>query len=169
MRKLKAYVASPYGFAESTRPFYYETLLPLIRCCHIEVIDPWALTPKFVIDAADRLPLGPEKVKAWKIVNRLIGGNNVLGIEQCDFMVAVLDGTDVDSGTAAEIGWGAAKGKPVAGYRGDFRPSGDNMGTLVNLQVEEFIYRSGGDIVTNLDDLKSLIERIKERIRCDAN
>jgi nucleoside 2-deoxyribosyltransferase len=60
---------------------------------------------------------------------------------------AVLDGTDVDSGTAAEIGYAFAKGKPILGYRGDFRLSADNDGSIVNLQVEYFIRASGGTII----------------------
>ena len=62
-------------------------------------------------------------------------------------MVAVLDGADVDSGTAAEIGYAFARGKLIVGYRGDFRLSADNEGGTVNLQVEYFIRESGGTIV----------------------
>jgi hypothetical protein len=62
----------------------------------------------------------------------------------------VLDGVDVDSGTAAEIGSGFAKGKKIIGYRGDFSLSADNEGSIVNLQVEYFIEASGGAIVTRL-------------------
>ena len=62
-------------------------------------------------------------------------------------MLAVLDGTDVDSGTASEIGYAYAKGKPMVGYRGDFRLSSDNEGGVVNLQVQYFILTSGGSIV----------------------
>jgi len=37
------------------------------------------------------------------------------------------------------IGFAFAKGKPIIGYRGDLRLSGDNDGAIVNLQVEYFI------------------------------
>lgn len=36
-------------------------------------------------------------------------------------MLAILDGQDVDSGTAAEIGYAFARRKPIVGYRGDLR------------------------------------------------
>ena len=65
-------------------------------------------------------------------------------------VLAVLDGTDVDSGTAAEIGYAFAKGRPILGYRGDFRLSADNEGSTVNLQVEYFITASGGTIFTSV-------------------
>ena len=76
---------------------------------------------------------------------------------------AVLDGADVDSGTAAEIGYGFAKHKPVLGYRGDFRLSADNEGGIVNLQVEYFIRASGGDIIGQISDLPSALEKLTAR------
>jgi nucleoside 2-deoxyribosyltransferase len=67
-------------------------------------------------------------------------------------VLALLDGADVDSGTAAEIGFAAALGIPIVGVRLDFRPSGDNEATVVNLQVAHFIEASGGCIVRALAD-----------------
>ena len=40
---------------------------------------------------------------------------------QADFATALLTGADTDSGTAAEVGWMAAMGKPVYGITDDFR------------------------------------------------
>jgi nucleoside 2-deoxyribosyltransferase len=65
----------------------------------------------------------------------------------------VLDGTDVDSGTASEIGYAYARGKLIVGYRGDFRLSSDNEGGIVNLQVEHFIRASGGTIVSKASEI----------------
>ena len=72
----------------------------------------------------------------------------------------MLDGTDVDSGTAAEIGYAFAKNKLIIGYRGDFRLSADNEGGIVNLQVEYFIRASGGDIITKLNDLPTKMRQL---------
>src|SRR6202034_306547 len=90
-----------------------------------------------------------------------IGGNNRAGIDRADMVFAILDGVDVDSGTAAEIGYAFAKGKPILGYRGDFRLSADNEGATVNLQVEYFIRQSGGDIVTRVADLGPPLAKLK--------
>jgi nucleoside 2-deoxyribosyltransferase len=79
-------------------------------------------------------------------------------------VVAVLDGADVDSGTAAEIGYATALGRWVLGYRGDRRPLGDTAGCLVNLQVEYFI-RLKGDIYTSLD---ALVGALKEKVAAFA-
>ncbi len=57
----------------------------------------------------------------------------VEGVDSSDLVVAVLDGVDVDSGTAWEIGYAYAKGKPVIGLRTDFRELSDG---IVNLMIE---------------------------------
>jgi nucleoside 2-deoxyribosyltransferase len=82
-----------------------------------------------------------------------MGATNRAAIDAARAVVAVLDGTDVDSGTAAEIGYAFARGKLIVGYRGDFRLSADNEGSTVNLQVEYFIRASGGTIVERYEDL----------------
>jgi hypothetical protein len=58
-----------------------------------------------------KLPFGPERRDAWRMLNPKIGRKNQLAIDECNAIFAVLDGTDVDSGTAAEIGYGFARGK----------------------------------------------------------
>ncbi len=46
-------------------------------------------------------------------------------IDDCDVVVALLDGAQVDDGTAWEIGNAYATGKPIIGVRTDFRNAGD--------------------------------------------
>jgi hypothetical protein len=43
----------------------------------------------------------------------------------------------------------------VVGYRDDFRLSGDNDGSIVNLQLEYFKSESGGDIITEISEAPS--------------
>jgi nucleoside 2-deoxyribosyltransferase len=80
-------------------------------------------------------------------------------IRAADAVLAVLDGPDVDSGTAAEIGYAAALGKPVIGLRTDTRRSGDNDATIVNLQIEWFIHHTGGTIT---ETVGTAIQRLTE-------
>ena len=101
------------------------------------------------------MPYGPAKREAWRRLNLEMGATNQAAIDRAPPCVAVLDGVDVDSGTAAEIGYAFARGKLILGYRGDFRLSADNEGSIVNLQVEYFIRRSGGDIVERYEDLEA--------------
>lgn len=42
-------------------------------------------------------------------------------VETCDILLAGLDGPDVDSGTAWEVGYAMGIGKPTVAYRTDFR------------------------------------------------
>lgn len=150
---MKVYIASPFGFAESTREFYYSTIMPAIRRAFkqdILILDPWTLTRAADIFAAAVIPYGQERKDAWKKLNVEIANNNRQAIDACDAVFACLDGVDVDSGTASEIGYAYAKGKLIVGYRNDFRLCGDNDGAAVNLQVEYFILQSGGDIFTDV-------------------
>jgi len=45
----------------------------------------------------------------------------VAELSRCDMVVALLDGADVDSGVAFEIGYARGLGKPVLGVRTDYR------------------------------------------------
>jgi nucleoside 2-deoxyribosyltransferase len=157
---MKIYMASPLGFSEAGRDFY-KGLLRKIKRLDYTPIDPWTLTAKTKIDRVQKMPYGAKKRDAWRKLNVEIGGNNRAGIDRADMVFAVLDGVDIDSGTAAEIGYAFAKGKPILGYRGDFRLSADNEGSTVNLQVEYFIRQSGGDIITTIADLGSALKKIK--------
>lgn len=157
----KIYLASPLGFSEAGRHFYASVLIPFVAGLGYEILDPWSLTDPRAIDAVQRLPYGPAKRDAWRALNREIGATNRAAIDAADGVVAVLDGVDVDSGTAAEIGYAFGRGKLVVGYRGDFRLSADNEGSTVNLQVEFFIRESGGAIVTRYEDLEPCLRPLR--------
>jgi len=156
----KIYVASPLGFSEAGRYFMYQKLIPLIEEAGYEVLDPWKLTPENNFNQILSMPVSPEKTAALKKLNFKIGENNAKSLKLCDGVVAILDGADVDSGTAGEIGFAYALQKPILGYRGDIRLSSDNMGSIVNLQVEYFIIASGGKIITNLANLKDEMKKL---------
>lgn len=68
---------------------------------------------------------------------KIIFDKNLKGIEKSDILVAVIDGADVDSGTAWEIGYAFARGKPVIGFRTDFRTLG--IEGTVNLMIERSV------------------------------
>ena len=57
-------------------------------------------------------------------------------LEQSDMVVALLDGTQVDDGTAWEIGFAYAKGIPVIGIRTDLRQAGETGHSTVNAMIE---------------------------------
>lgn len=91
-----------------------------------------------------------------KLDNSILFRKNVEGIDKSDLMVAVLDGgSDVDSGTAWEIGYAWAKGIPTIGLRTDFRTLG--IEGMVNLMIEKALE----ELVTTIDDLVEVLERHK--------
>jgi nucleoside 2-deoxyribosyltransferase len=78
----------------------------------------------------------------------------VESVDSSDIVVAVLDGVDVDSGTAWEIGYAYAKEKPVIGLRTDFRSLSDG---IVNLMVEMAIVALARDE----DELLKIMEKFR--------
>lgn len=161
-KKPVAYLAGPLGFSEVGRLFHETKMIPMLTELGFDILDPWQLTPFEQIKPILDLPYGQEKKEAWEKMNRIIGQKNEDAIRASDILVAVLDGVDVDSGTASEIGAGGILGKPTFGYRGDFRLSADNEGGIVNLQVEHFIYSRGGVIVSELEALRGPLARFRD-------
>jgi nucleoside 2-deoxyribosyltransferase len=153
---MKIYFASPLGFAESTRAFMEELAARLRR--HAEVLNPWDQTEiGQQYEAVNHLPTHQERIARWQAINTQIGALNAEMIREADTLVAVLDGVDVDSGTAAEIGYAYGLGKRVFGLRTDIRQSGENEGGVVNLQVRYFIDHSGGAVARSADELIALM------------
>lgn len=60
---------------------------------------------------------------------------NKRALDNADFVVAIIDGADADSGTAWEMGYASAVSKPVIALRTDFRQVGQEE--LVNLMLEQ--------------------------------
>jgi len=149
---VRIYLASPLGFAESTRHFM-EHLIERIAP-HVEVTNPWD-DKRFEDEFARiaRLDSRREAHAALVRINTELGRANAESIRNATGVVAILDGVDVDSGTAAEIGYAYALGKRCYGLRTDFRLAGDNPGSIVNLQVQYFIEASGGSVQTTIEGL----------------
>jgi nucleoside 2-deoxyribosyltransferase len=147
----RIYVASPLGFTDAGRTYNDAVLLPAVRNAGFEPLDPWEVDAEilhvFGLDRGD-----PERKLRLADTNRAVGRRNADLIRSAAGVLAILDGDDVDSGTAAEIGYACALSRPVVGMRSDLRNSGDNEATLVNLQVEWFVLESGGQLTTSLDE-----------------
>jgi nucleoside 2-deoxyribosyltransferase len=133
----RCYVASPLGFSEPGRHYLDSVLLPALREV-VEVVDPWSFPSAGAV--------------AGRSLALELGRRNAEAIDGCSLLVAVLDGQEVDSGTASEVGYAAARGLRCFGLRSDFRESGEE-GVAVNLQVEYFIAASGGVVARSLDEL----------------
>jgi nucleoside 2-deoxyribosyltransferase len=153
-RRKRAYLASPLGFAASTQAFMAELVAALGEV--VEVENPWDLGgPELGADfaAANALAGYDERAAALHAIDMRIGAQNEAAIRRSDLVVAVLDGVDVDSGTASEIGFAYGLGKRCHGLRTDLRLAGDNLGAIVNLQVQYWIEASGGRVFARVEDL----------------
>src|SRR5262249_42062145 len=106
--KARIYMAGPLGFSEAGRHFHTSVLVPFVRGLGYEVIDPWTLTDPGLTETARAMPHGRDRHEAWERLNHAIGRTNCEAIDRAHGVVAVLDGPDVDSGTAAEIGYAFA-------------------------------------------------------------
>ena len=84
-------------------------------------------------------------------------------LDQCEIVVALLDGADVDSGTALELGYAYAKDKKIFGLLTDRRAYGydeqkpSNVNNMIWGVLEE-----GKTIFRNLDDLAVALKNFVE-------
>src|SRR5437870_3108706 len=118
--KPRCYVASPLGFTEAGRHYYREVYLPALETV-VEPVDPWALASDGEISEARSA--GREREMALEV-----GRRNIAAIKSCVMIAAYLDGQELDSGTAAELGFAAALGLRCFGLRTDERQAGEAGG-----------------------------------------
>jgi nucleoside 2-deoxyribosyltransferase len=117
----------------------------------VNPVDPWGLTSESEVAAAEAA--GTSRALAHEV-----GRRNLEAIRSCKLLVAYLEGQELDSGTAAEIGYGAACGLRCYGLRSDIRAAGD-LGARVNLQIEVLIIDSGGEVCETLEGLLDVLQR----------
>ena len=142
------YLAGPSGFTDAGRRWHAEVLRPAVEAAGFVALDPWAGADEIFDSAASLAD-----------ANRDVARRNTDLIRRSSAVLAVLDGTDVDSGTAAEIGYAAALGVPVVGLRTDLRIAGDNEAATINLQVQYFLDALCTDVPDAIDALRRVVKR----------
>lgn len=105
-----------------------------------------------------------------------IAGADIDKLKESDFLIAVIDGVEIDSGVAAEIGAFYMTGKPIFALYSDVRQQGRNNNKKINALVEDgtenqFMYRnlfvigiikkSKGGVYSSIENL---VEAIKKSI-----
>ena len=149
----KLYLASPLGFSPENGA-YLGRIKEQLSGLGFEIFDPWEQKEvEAWIEVAMKEPAYAARVAAFRKVASRIGACNEAGIRGADQLLAVLDGAEVDSGTASEVGFAAALGKKCYGLRTDLRDTGDFVGLPFNLQVLHFIEQSGGRVFRNIADI----------------
>ena len=147
----RVYLAGPDGFTPYGLEWHRQRLMPAVAAAGLVPLSPWDGFGAEFEALASAAP-GAERLAAYRELNDRVGRANAELIDSAAAVLAVLDGADVDSGTAAEIGYAAGTGKVVVGLRSDVRPAGDNEGAAVNLQVEYFIRASGGAVCRTIEE-----------------
>ncbi|GAB6042895.1 nucleoside 2-deoxyribosyltransferase [Endothiovibrio diazotrophicus] len=125
------YLAGPL-FSQAERAWHRETRRLLLERARelqreVEVVWPYELIDQREIDALGDRARG-------EIFRRCREG-----LERCDLLLALLDGAQVDDGTAWEIGYfyrSAMDGRRIIGIRTDFRQAGESAGAVVNAMIE---------------------------------
>lgn len=86
------------------------------------------------------------------------------GVREADVVVAVLDGPDVDSGVAWEMGYAGALGKPVIGVRTDMRESQEQgVNLMLSRSCDALVRAAEFD-----DDIDAVARRVAESIEAVA-
>jgi nucleoside 2-deoxyribosyltransferase len=81
---------------------------------------------------------------------------NLSALQDSRLMIAILDGPQVDDGSAWEIGYFYARGRPILGIRTDFRKAGECSDSRVNAMIEQ----SCLSIANDLEQLASDLEKV---------
>ena len=153
-KSLKVYLASPLGFSPEN-DHYRGRIKERLRQLDCTVFDPWEQEEvSRCIEAAMSLPDAVQRARAIGEAASFTGKVNADGLMDADVVLAVLDGTEPDSGTVAELGFGAGIGKTCFALRTDLRQSGDLPGLPLNLQVLFFIEYSGGKLFRRVEDIE---------------
>lgn len=147
---MKIYFAAPL-FTEADRDWIRSTIQKIEALAHergqvVTIIFPYHLTGQEEIDS-----LGA--AAKHEIFSRCKSH-----LDDADVLVALLDGSQVDDGTAWEIGYfyrGKPTGATIIGVRTDFRNAGESAGALVNAMIECSCAR----IARSSDELLEILSR----------
>ena len=154
------YLASGLGFSPEYRDYKQRITNHLELNSH-QVLDPWS-HPSLDGDlgAAAEIQDTNERRSEFRRIAKAIGAGNERMIRSADAILAVLDGLEIDSGVAGEVGMAFALGKPCYGLRTDVRLSGEFEGLPFNLQILYFIEASGGSVVNEINHLNLIQEKV---------
>jgi len=130
-RRPRLYLASPL-FSEAERPYNYALCAEMERSADVFLPERDGLLYRDLIASG----VSAEKAR------RMIFDVDVAAIQQCDVLLAVLDGRAIDEGVAFEMGIAYSLSKFCVGLRTDGRtllPSGDNPMIVVAWVPSQFV------------------------------
>ena len=92
-------------------------------------------------------------------------GVSVNLLNKADVVIAILEGSDADSGTCIEMGYAAAKGIPIIGVRTDFRASQDRgVNRMVSQTCTELVSTTTESIEYLADAVSAAIVQVTQNV-----
>lgn len=146
------YLAGPL-FSEAERAWIFQLKTRIIELAarigvEVDARWPWDFVPPDVLQAHGD--------KAGEVIFQACVSN----LKAADILIALLDGAQVDDGTAWEIGYffrhRSDPGKPIIGVRTDIRNAGECASSLANAMIEHSCAR----IVRSQDETITILEKI---------
>ncbi|WP_339182199.1 nucleoside 2-deoxyribosyltransferase [Oceanobacillus sp. FSL W7-1293] len=109
--------------------------------------------------------------------SEIIAEADLSKLEKSDILIAVLDGVEIDSGVAAEIGAFSMLNRPIVGVFTDTRQQGRDNQKKINALVEDalenqFVYRNlflvglvkrNGVITSTIEEAVEAVLEVKDR------
>lgn len=135
-----------------------------------------AARTRFVVPGVDLFVPQEQEIneKSSFADSRAIAKADSKALLESDFMIAVIDGAEIDSGVAAEIGMFSTTGKPIFALFTDIRQQGRDNVEKIDALVEDgtenqFVYRNlfvvglikqtPGGIFSEIEDI---VQKVKE-------
>ena len=87
-----------------------------------------------------------EKLKIYEV--------DISALKTCDVVLAILDGVEVDPGVAYEVGYAKVLGKPIVGFKTDYRTFSEME--EVNLMLEVSLIKICNTIGEVIDSLSKI-------------
>ena len=86
-------------------------------------------------------------------------------LNKADLVIAILEGSDADSGTCVEMGYAVAKGIPIIGVRTDFRASQDRgVNRMVSQACTELVSTTTESIEYLADTVSAAIVQVTKNV-----
>jgi len=95
----------------------------------------------------------------WKKITdaKRIAAGDIKGFDNCDFLIANLNGFNVGAGTAWEVGYAYAKGIPIIAIKTDRKPEESHQ------EISAIVFGTT-KILTSFEDLEIEIKKLIKRL-----
>ncbi len=152
------YLAGPL-FSVAERHFLEKVASRLAFCLDIDVV------ADIFVPHRDAGELGDSLLSTRPAIFR----SDIEAIDAASIVVAWLDGSDVDSGTATEVGYAYAKGIPVVGLVTDFRipiPASNEPDWNINNMIWGMC-DSGKSLCLTPDDAARMVQKLLMKVETE--